>query len=74
MGNLTGAQTRILEAIVNRALDVYDLADATGIRQIDAFAECDKLKSRGLIDWDYPEDEVDITPAGRAALSQGEKP
>lgn len=66
---LTKAQTKILRAIDERALDVFDLAAKTEIEVATVMLECQRLKNLQLVNWMYAEDEVCLEAAGRAALS-----
>lgn len=68
MGKLTKLQLAILRAIRDRALDTYDIASNLEIGSKTVFFECVKLKARGLVEWMYSEDAVDLSKKGRAAL------
>ena len=73
MGRVTKAQATILRAIVDRPLDVFDLSDAVGINPRRMFTACKALRTKGLVDWMYGEDEVALSIAGRLALSEGKE-
>jgi hypothetical protein len=67
---LTSEQQQILRAVAGRPQDVFDLSDAVRRKPHRVFDDCAALKARRLVEWMYPEDEVAISDAGRAALAK----
>ncbi|WEJ60183.1 hypothetical protein [Devosia sp. FJ2-5-3] len=64
---------RVLDALVDRALDIYDLSDKLGMQPERTLVDmCKGLRDEGLVDWMYREDALSITPAGRAALENSQ--
>jgi hypothetical protein len=49
-------------------VDIYDLSDLVSRRTEALFRECQDLRSMGMIDWMYPEDEMSISDKGRASI------
>jgi DNA-binding PadR family transcriptional regulator len=59
----------VLAALAERALDLYDIADKLGRKMDDQlYRLCMSLRDDGVVDWMYQEDQLCLTPAGRAAL------
>lgn len=62
-------QRRALEALDERPLDFYDLADEMRIPSDRAFKLCCSLRAAGLVEWMYPDDEVAISSKGRKTIT-----
>jgi hypothetical protein len=61
----------VLAALTDRALDMFDLSDKLGVSPERPFIDlCRALRDEGLVEWMYLEDELSITPAGRATLGE----
>jgi hypothetical protein len=67
-GKLTRTQLRVLAALKEGALDVFEVATELGTDTGTAFDELAALREFDLIDWMYPEDQASITEAGFRAL------
>src|SRR6478609_5143920 len=64
---LNKIERAILNALKDRAMDVYDLSDAVNYRVDIVTTACQTMRKTMLVDWMYGEDPVSITIAGEAA-------
>lgn len=60
----------ILFALDKRPLDIHDLADTINKPPVDTLFHVNYLNRLGLIFWQYSDDELCITDAGRSALQE----
>jgi hypothetical protein len=69
MVRLTKWRKKALTALRERAMDVYDLADAMReLPDMRFIEQCENLRDCEWAEWMYPDDPISITPAGRQAL------